>query len=74
MDNSFAEHVELVARFQYYSEEANQRIDDLIIKINDMEQTDINDRTHLLEILAKLKPLIVQKLVLKSISGKADHY
>jgi hypothetical protein len=74
MDNSFAEHVESVARFQYYSEEANQRIDDLIIKINDMEQTDINDRTHLLEILAKLKPLIVQKLVLKSISGKADHH
>jgi hypothetical protein len=36
MDNLFAEHVEAFARFQYYSEEANQRIDDLINRINDM--------------------------------------
>jgi hypothetical protein len=70
MNQRFVDQVEAIASFQYQSEDAIDRIDKFIIRVQELEGVDKKDKEHLLEILAKLKPIVIQRLQLKAITLK----
>jgi hypothetical protein len=70
MSNIFVDQVEATASLQYHCEEAIERIDLFIMKVKTMEGISQRDQDALIETLTKMKPLIIQNLVLKAIQYK----
>jgi hypothetical protein len=70
MNSRFVDQVEAIASFQYQSEDAISRIDKFILKVEALEGVDESEQAYLIEILSKLKPIILQRLQLKAITLK----
>jgi hypothetical protein len=70
MNSRFVDQVEAIASFQYQSEDAISRIDKFILKVEALEGVDKSEQAYLVEILTKLKPIILQRLQLKAITLK----
>jgi bacterioferritin (cytochrome b1) len=70
MNKNFVDQVEAIASFQYHSEEAMNHIDKFILRVQALEGVDKKEQAHLLEILTRLKPMIIQRLQLKALDHK----
>jgi hypothetical protein len=71
MDRGFVEQVEAIAKFQYLSEEATERIDSFINKVQTMEGISQRDKEAILETIGNMKPVIIQHLLWRTINLKS---
>jgi hypothetical protein len=68
MSKVFVDQVEAIAKFQYQHEDAIQRIDRFLIKVQTMEEVSQRDKDAIIETIEKMKPAIIQNLMWRAIN------
>jgi hypothetical protein len=61
---TFVQQVEAIAKMEYHSEEILLRIDKMISDVESIEGIDQLDIDYMVSLLSKLKPLILQQILL----------
>jgi hypothetical protein len=61
---TFVQQVEAIASMEYHSEEILLRIDKMISEVESIEGIDQRDIDYMVSLLSKLKPLILQQILL----------
>jgi hypothetical protein len=68
---TFVERVEAVASIQYLSDEAIERIDSFVVKVQAMDGISQRDKDAILETIGSMKPVIIQNLLWKALNTKS---